>query len=252
MNDLRNLLIDCRIELRKLSRDFHKGELCGRLDAAVQTLAQAAPVDLDAQPPPAAATGGARKIKETSNQVALAWQMAARDLKFTHPPLYEAMSKKVMSRLETKTLVDQADELRQMEDTIAELGRQQAEAEKRRVATEAERNTLLGALASAVPELADGGDEVGVALARIDWLKGQVARAPMKAGARAQLEEESHVPTAEVLTAVAAGARKFTSGQREWSTGEAMVLSGFQFTPMELIEQGDASVAAIIIKSRAG
>ena len=251
MNDLRNLLIDCRIELRKVSRDFHKGELCGRVDAAVQTLAQA-PVDLDARPAPAVAAAGARKIKETSNQVALAWQMAARDLKFTHPPLYDAMSKKVMSRLETKTLVDQTDELRQLEDTVADLGRQQAEAEKRRAATEAERNTLLGALASAVPELTDGGDEIGVALARIDWLKAQVPRTPMKAAARAQLEEESQVPTAEVLTAVAAGARKFTSGQREWSIGEAMVLSGFQFTPMELIEQGDPSIAAIIVKSRAG
>jgi hypothetical protein len=28
--------------------------------------------------------------------------------------------------------------------------------------------------------------------------------------------------------------------------GEAMVLSGFQLTPMELIEQGDAQIAKII------
>ena len=36
MKELRTLLIDCRIELRKLVRDFHKTELCERLDVAVQ------------------------------------------------------------------------------------------------------------------------------------------------------------------------------------------------------------------------
>ena len=45
---------------------------------------------------------------------------------------------------------------------------------------------------------------------------------------------------------VAAGARQFTKAQREWCVGEAMVLSGFQYTPMELIEQGDARIAGII------
>ena len=37
MKDLRSLLIDCRIELRKLSRDFQKTELCERLDLAIQS-----------------------------------------------------------------------------------------------------------------------------------------------------------------------------------------------------------------------
>ena len=41
MKDLRALLIDCRIELRKLVRDFHKTELCERLDVAVQSLGNA-------------------------------------------------------------------------------------------------------------------------------------------------------------------------------------------------------------------
>ena len=41
MTDLRSLLIDCRIELRKLSRDFQKTELCERLDLAIQAQANA-------------------------------------------------------------------------------------------------------------------------------------------------------------------------------------------------------------------
>ena len=246
MKELRTLLIDCRIELRKLVRDFHKSELCERLDVAMQTLAQSTPVDLDVKAPVAATATAVREIKETSNQVALAWQMAARDLKFTNLSLYESMSKKVMARLGTKTLVDQVDELRQLEDTIADLKAQQIAADRSQLAMEGERDALLGALAKAVPELGDGGDRVAVALARIDWLKAQVVRAAPGSAARAISDEESRVPTPEVIGAVAAGARQFTKAQREWCVGEAMVLSGFAFTPMELIEQGDARIATII------
>lgn len=249
MKQLRTLLIDCRIELRKLVREFHKTELCERLDVAVQSLASAEGVELDLKSPPTANT--VREIKETSNQVALAWQMAARDLKFSNPALYDAMSKKVMTRLGTKTLVDQVDELKQLEDTADELKKQTASAEKAREAMEAERDTLLGALASAVPELADGGDRLGVALARIEWLKSQMSKGGgQRSTASVVNEEENRVPSPEILAVVAAGTRKFTNAQREWCVGEAMVLSGFQLTPMELIEQGDAKIAKIITEAQ--
>ncbi len=248
MKQLRTLLIDCRIELRKLVREFHKTELCERLDVAVQSLANAENVEVDLKSTPTQAN--VREIKETSNQVALAWQMAARDLKFSHPALYDAMSKKAMSRLGAKTMVDQVDELKQLEDAAADLEKQKADAEKARHAMEVERDTLLGALATAVPELADGGDRVGVALARIDWLKSQASKGGSISNARAVNEEENRVPSAEILAIVAAGARKFTNAQREWCVGEAMVLSGFQLTPMELIEQGDAKIATIISEAQ--
>jgi len=248
MKELRMLLIDCRIELRKLVRDFHKTGLNERLDVALQSLAATADADADGKGPPSAAR--VRQIRETSNQVALAWQMAARDLKFSNPPLYDAMSKKVMARLETKTLVDQVDELRQAEDNVAELHRQQAAAEQARLALEAERDTLLGALATAVPQLGDGGDRLGVALARIDWLKAQAVKAVPSRAVETTNEEESRIPNDEVMAVVAAGARKFTKAQREWCVGEAMVLSGFQYTPMELIEQGDARIASIITEAK--
>jgi len=192
-----------------------------------------------------------QNVKETSNQVALAWQTAARDLKFSHPTLYDQLSKKVMSKLGAKTLVDQVDELRQLEDTVGELKKHQESAEKSRQAVEIERDALLGALASAVPELSDGGDRIGVALARIDLLKKQAVTgggggAGKASAASVAAEEENRIPTAEVLGMVASGARRFTNAQREWCVGEAMVLSGFQLTPMELIEQGDAQIAKII------
>jgi hypothetical protein len=249
MKELRALLIDCRIELRRLVRDFHTTPLCARLDAATQQLANA-PVEAP-EPQSASSGAGLRQGRETSSQVALAWQLAARDLKFSHPPLYEAMSRKVMARLETKTLVDQVDELRQLEASLDSLREQQAEVERQRQAVESERDTLLGALASAVPQLADGGDRIGVALARIDCLKAQATRVAPVVTVGTIIEEESRIPSPEVIALIAAGARQFTQAQREWCVGEAMVLSGFKYTPMELIEQGDASIARIIAGAHA-
>lgn len=248
MKELRTLLIDCRIELRRLVRDFHQTPLCERLDAATQQLANA-PVEAPEQE--AASGAGLRQGRETSNQVALAWQLAARDLKFTHPPLYEAMSRKVMARLETRTLVDQVDELRQLEASLDSLREQQVEVDRQRHLVEGERDTLLGALASAVPQLADGGDRIGVALARIDCLVAQATRIAPVVTAATVNEEESRIPGPEVIALIAAGARQFTKAQREWCVGEAMVLSGFKYTPMELIEQGDASIARIIAGAHA-
>jgi len=247
MKELRTLLIDCRIELRKLVREFHKTELCERLDVAVQSLANAGAVEMDLKQAPTAST--VREVKETSNQVALAWQTAARDLKFSHPTLYDQLSKKVMSKLGAKTLVDQVDELRQLEDTVGEMKKREQMLDKQRHLVEVERDALLGALATAVPELSDGGDRIGVALSRIEWLKNNSGKASAggKQSARAAAaEEENRIPSPEVLAMVASGGRRFTNAQREWCVGEAMVLSGFALTPMELIEQGDAKIAEII------
>ena len=250
MKELRTLLIDCRIELRKLVREFHKTELCERLDVAVQSLGAAGGVEMDLKQAPSANT--VREVKETSNQVALAWQVAARDLKFSHPTLYDQLSKKVMAKLGAKTLVDQVDELRQLEDTVGEMKKREQMLDKQRAQIEVERDALLGALATAVPELSDGGDKIGVALSRIDFLKKQAEQGGGKAGARANAaaaEEENRIPTPEVIALVASGSRRFTNAQREWSVGEAMVLSGFALTPMELIEQGDAKIAEILAKA---
>lgn len=249
MKDLRALLIDCRIELRRLVRDFHTTPLCERLDAATQQMANA---PVEAPPPQLASGAGLRQGRETTSQVALAWQLAARDLKFSHPPLYEAMSRKVMARLETKALVDQTDELRQLEASLDSFREQLAEVERQRQAVEVERDAVLGALASAVPQLADGGDRIGVALARIECLKVQATKVAPVVTVGTVIEEESRIPTREVIALIAAGARQFTKAQREWCVGEAMVLSGFKYTPMELIDQGDASIARIIAAAHSG
>ena len=166
MKDLRSLLIDCRIELRKSARDFQKTELCERLDLAIQAqvnaaTAAAAPAPEMSQPPEKA---------QTVSQVALAWQTAARDLKFSDPAIHARLGEKVMRLLGAKALVDPATEILQLEAELAELRKKLGAAEKREHALEVERDALLGALATAVPNLKDGGDRLAVALARVAWL----------------------------------------------------------------------------------
>ncbi|HEX4853988.1 hypothetical protein [Arenimonas sp.] len=256
MKDLRSLLIDCRIELRKQARDFQKSELCERLDLAIQAQSSAnataalAVAASEAGPP---ATPGKT---QTVSQVALAWQTAARDLKFSEPAIYTRMGEKVMRLLEAKTLVDPATEILQLEARLAEL---QAQLESRHQAQQAlamEHEALLGAVAKAVPKLKDGGgDRLAVALARVAWLRAEADKASTGAPAastRRAPEPQDTVPTPELLGAVAAGAATLTKEQREWCVGEAMVLTGFQYTPVELLEKGDAHVARLIVDARKG
>jgi hypothetical protein len=252
MKELRALLIDCRIELRRLVRDFHKTPLCERLDAATQVLANQAIANALSAPAGEAVAPEAGGRAETTNQVGLAWQLAARELKFSQPALYEQLSRKVMARLGDKPLLDPVDELHAAQGAADGLREQLAELEAQRKAIEAERDAVLGALAAAVPQLADGGDRLGVALARVDCLLRQATQVASTITVATVAEEESRIPSPEVIAAIAAGARQFTQAQREWCVGEAMVLSGFEYTPMELIEQGDAHIARIISQARGG
>jgi len=259
MKDLRNLLIDCRIELRKNLREFHKTELCLRLDQAIQNataLAEsAAATQASAENPTGKAgapTPGGHDRKHTTHQVALAWQMVTRDLKFSDPPLYDSLRAKVLTRIEAKTLVDESTELREIEGQLAKLQAALDQQAQQSAVLELEHDSLVSALSLAVPELADGGDRLAVAVARIEWLKTQKSiPAPISnsgaAKTSAPVDQEGPVPNVDVLALVASGARKFTDHQREWSVGEAMVLSGFQYTPVELLDMGDARVASVII-----
>lgn len=254
MKDLRALLIDCRIELRKQARDFQKSELCERLDLAIQAQSSATASAALAEAAHEAGPGPGTEKSQTVSQVALAWQTAARDLKFSEPALYTRLSEKVMRLLGAKTLVDPATEILQLEARLKELEARVEAAEAGHRALSVEHDTLLGAVAKAVPKLRDGGDRLAVALARLAWLKTEAdkgAAAPAIAAKR-PAEPQDTVPTPELLGAVAAGAASLTKEQREWCVGEAMVLTGFQYTPVELLEKGDAHIARLIVDARKG
>ena len=255
MNDLRALLIDCRIELRKLARDFQKTELCEKLDLAIQAQSEAGAARAAGPAVNEAAPGVAPEKTQTVGQVALAWQTAVRDLKFSDPAIYARLGEKVMRLLETRTLVDPATEIVQLEAQVAELQKSLDAHEAEARAMLADREALLGSLASAVPTLREGGDRLAVALARVAWLKAEAGKAAGAAKAPAgkrSADPQDAVPTPELLAAAAAGAATLSKEQREWCVGEAMVLTGFQYTPVELLEKGDSHIARLIVGARQG
>ena len=53
----------------------------------------------------------------------------------------------------------------------------------------------------------------------------------------------------DLLGAVVAGERKFTKAQLEFSIAEAMVLTGWAETPLELQAHGEPWIAALILKN---
>jgi hypothetical protein len=111
-------------------------------------------------------------------------------------------------------------------------------------------NTLHKALAAAVPEVTSGGDAQSDALRRIEWLASHGAAGPGAAQAAKAAEMEAPMPSRAVLEAVIAGERRFSKAQLEFSIAEAMVLTGWQQTPLELLEQGEAWLAALLLKNQ--
>jgi hypothetical protein len=184
-------------------------------------------------------------IPEThaAQQVAYAWQIAARDLRFTHPELHAQMTEKVRKLLDVEVL----------DDPAIEIQRLQAEHTGVVVYAEGLRrdlDELRQALADAVP-----GIDAKIPAAEATRLR---MRQLIEAGSRGSgLPTPAHkrgadpaevAPSREVLQAVADGTRTLTREEREWCVGEAMVLCGFQKTPVQLLDEGEPALARIILQ----
>lgn len=239
MKEIRNLLLDCRTALRKAHKDFDDHPLRELLDDTIIELgeqcvreqARAAP-----SPKPVASPVGQR--------VAYAWQSVARELRKTHPELYQDLSARVTARLDEEVIDDPQDEI----DTLRQrLGERQAEA----VAATAELAALRDALESAVPLAhAHGGTEAERARERLDLLvraANQGGGLPKVSPAVTKAAEDSRVPDRDLLQQVVAGQHRLSNDQREWCVGEAMVLTGFAHDPADLIARGDAVLAQLVL-----
>src|SRR6476469_7148220 len=99
MNELRNLLLDCRATLRRIDTAFDEGPLRPRLDRTIIAMSTAGPTRADA-------VAVAEPQSFTAQQVAYAWQQAARELHFSHPALYVELGERVRERLQGEMLVD--------------------------------------------------------------------------------------------------------------------------------------------------
>lgn len=242
LNELRILLIDARIALREVP-GIEDEPVWSRLEQAIRRISE------EVMPPPAPST------KTTAQQVALAWQTVSRSLKLSNPALYDELAKKVMGLLDERELVEPVTELLQLESQVkqleaskkafetrmAELGRKAGEAQQR-------LEELYQALAGVAPPTPPGADAQATALQQLEALRagsnsGNAGGSGRARAAAAPVVSEGPIPTRAVLDAVASGARPFSREQREWSVAECLTLTGWQFTPIELIERGDPWMA---------
>lgn len=254
--ELRALLIDCRIAVRRAGGDA--AALGARLEQVIREL------DRGALVVPGAATSSTTPGGGGSHQVALAWQTVSRGLMLSHPQLYSELRDKVMALLDQRELQDPAAELLRAEAQLRELeaerrGQQARLAELAQRAAEAQSamTVLREALAEAaadLPAAAHSTDPQTLALNQVAWLVEQRTRAATAASAgpaRASTEPpaEGPVPTRAVLRAVVDGQRGFSPEQREWVVGEALGITGWQYTPVELLAKGDSWLAERILAS---
>lgn len=255
--ELRALLIDCRIAVRRAGGS-EAAALGARLEQAIRDL------DRGALPQPGAAAAPGSPAGAGSQQVALAWQTACRGMMLSHPQLYSELRDKVMALLDQRELQDPAAELLRAEAQLRELeaerrGQQArlAELGQRAAENQSAITVLREALAEAAADLpadARGDDPQTLALNQIAWLLEQRGRAASPAAGTAarqggEAAAEGPVPTRNVLRAVIAGQRAFSREQREWVVGEALGITGWQYTPVELLDKGDPWLAERILES---
>ena len=181
-------------------------------------------------------------IPEThaAQQVAYAWQVATRELRFTHPELHAQLTEKVRQLLDVQVLDDPAIEIQGLQAAVATM--------------KVELDELRQALADAVPGIDTKVPPAEAARLRMRYL--------IEAGSRGSgLSPPAHLrpgepvdaaPSRADLEAVADGRRTLTREQREWCVGEAMVLTGFMHTPVQLLEKGEAALARIILDAKPG
>ena len=140
------------------------------------------------------------------------------------------------------------DRLRQdVED--AEHARDAANLQRMKVA--GQLGTLHKSLAAAAPDVSSGKDAQSDALRRIEGLAQHGGGGDDSAEAVKAAEMDAPMPSRAVLEAVAAGERRFTKPQLEFSIAEAMVLTGWAQTPLELTANGEPWLATLILKNHA-
>jgi hypothetical protein len=234
MNELRNLLLDCRTALRRADIAFDDGPLRPRIDQTIIAMASAHGRRQDdiAQPQ-----------TFTAQQVAYAWQQAARELHFTHPSLYAELGERVRERLQSDTLVDPATELLQAQARLREL-------EAARDALQAQLSSLHATLAAAVT--LEGEDARGSADVRAQRQLQALLLAARQGGGLPQprpTDSDAIAPTHDELLQVSQGVRGFSVAEREWCIGEAMVRTGFEKSPERLLADGDRALATLLLEA---
>ena len=217
MKDIRNLLLDCRTALRRADKQFEDSPLADRLGDAIIGLSR------EYEPPPPSEVAVA---KPHAQRIAYAWQAAARELRATHPEVHDLLAKRVMERLGEEVLDDAEDEIETLRGHL-----RLREAANAKLAQELAAARAAAASAAAAP----------VAVAAPGSVAGMAAAFAMPQ------EEDPPVPSRTLLQSVAEGKATLTASHRDWCVAEAMVLTAFERTPLQLVEEGDVALAARVL-----
>ena len=231
MNDLRNLLLDCRAALRRADHAFEDGPLQTRLDQSIRSMSTGERPATVAEPQ-----------TFTAQQVAYAWQQAARELNFTHPELHAELGDWVRERLQADTLVDPGIEILQVQ---TQLRGTQATNDALRAELSALHATLTAAVALEGPDA--NGSQAECAQRRLRVLLDAANRGGGLPKPRPE-DPDAIAPTADELLQVRQGLREFTREEREWCIGEVMVRTQFERDPQQLLAAGDRALATLLLE----
>jgi len=214
MTSIRNLLLDCRAALRRSDRNFESTPLADVLDDEIIRIGR------ESEPAPPSEEPVARPH---ALPIAYAWQAAARELRGTHPDVHELLSRRVHERLREKVLNHADDEIDALR---TQLHQRQATCAKLE-------------------------QELAAVRVELDIAHRSPAIAPAVAGAGAPAPaQDPRIPGQEQLRAVANGTAVLSAEHRDWCLAEALVLTGFERTPVQLMEDGEAALAALILAGK--
>lgn len=260
---LKKLLLDVRVILRTGVDPPNKAELIAKLDEAISWASR-----------PSREGAEASQSNAPPSQVAIAWQMAAKNLRRSHPEAFFKLQEEVSTILEQRGIEDPDKRVKQLEKELKER-EAELEAERARVAEQAERiarleqaleeaetaksgliaerhfwEERLGALYQAIADLAPeltGEDPQGLALLRISHAREQLERA-RRGGGLDDASAPSAAPSRAVIEQVAADRARFSDAQRDWVIGEALTLTNWEMSPVELLAKGDAWLARLLLE----
>ena len=158
-----------------------------------------------------------------------------------------------LTRIDTllKALDAQAAQIARLRQDIEDAEHTRDAANLARMRVFGQLNTLHKTLAAASPDF-DGdtsAEAQHIALRRIEWLASRGGTDPNAALAAKEAEMEAPMPGQAVLEAVIAGTRRFTKAQLEFSLTEAIVLTNWELTPLEIMEKGEPWLAELILKN---
>jgi hypothetical protein len=160
-----------------------------------------------------------------------------------------------LKQLDRLTVVLQAEDARviRLRQDVENAERERDAEKLQRMRVLGQLNTLQKTLDAATPGFdgVEDGEQQHVALRRIEWLARRGGTDPNALAAAREEEMNAPMPGQTVLEAVVSGERGLTKAQLEFSLSEAMVLCGWELTPLEIMQKGEPWLARLLLDHHA-